>query len=285
MISTTPSLRPSHAATAARHLLFATLLAFVAATGFAHEGTHGEVNEGDLGVVQAVVAGGPAAEAGLLAGDRLLRLAGREIHWTTDLGAALSGKVAGDTVPLDVERDGEIVELELTLGGRSDGGVSLGVSLALGQPPRAQPSAADAPLADGFQPAECRQWIRDTYRVAPLADELGLDLGPELEALASCMTRDTHRMAVPIPVGWCDNVFKIHCSGLDLLVEVGEALEARCARELDDAQAAEGGAEIRDLPRWRSCALDEVFDRYSRHGAPAGGDLCREAWDACAASE
>ncbi len=219
--------------------------------------------------VRSVVPGSPAAAAGVEAGDRLVRLGGREIASHADLAAVLDAHRPGDIVPLVVEREGETVELALTLGERPDGGVSIGVQLAIDVDPDAEPGAATV---------ECLAWIAEIYRIESLLEDLGLDLSADHEAVLACVERDTRRMSPESTVRYCDNVLKVHCAGLDLLTEIGEALARRC----EDHLAAELGLEPRRDERWKTCGQHWVFDRYVKEGEPSDAAACEAALrDAC----
>jgi hypothetical protein len=64
-------------------------------------------------VVKEVIADGPAAKAGLKAGDRLLTLDGRWTDTVPDLFDAASRVKPGSTVTLVVKRDGKEIKLEV----------------------------------------------------------------------------------------------------------------------------------------------------------------------------
>ncbi|MGL4513517.1 MAG: M28 family peptidase [Lacipirellulaceae bacterium] len=71
---------------------------------------------GGAGYALAGVApGSPADEAGLLAGDRIVRLADQLVANLEDFDAALREFEAGDRVDVEVVRDGESVKLEVML--------------------------------------------------------------------------------------------------------------------------------------------------------------------------
>lgn len=73
---------------------------------------------GDRGVlVSAVVEGGPAARAGVQAGDVIVGLAGREVADGDDLRAALRERQSGEEVELKVVRQGQALALAVKLGG------------------------------------------------------------------------------------------------------------------------------------------------------------------------
>lgn len=72
--------------------------------------------EGKSGVlVTAVDADGPAAKAGMKAGDVILKLAGETVADGGDLREALSEAEGGSEVTVSVQRDGRAVELKVTL--------------------------------------------------------------------------------------------------------------------------------------------------------------------------
>lgn len=76
-----------------------------------------ESTEGGV-LLSGVRAGGPAAMAGVQAGDRLVRLAGVELRNLYDMTFALQDHRPGETVELVVVRGGETVTLHATLGKR-----------------------------------------------------------------------------------------------------------------------------------------------------------------------
>jgi S1-C subfamily serine protease len=65
--------------------------------------------------ISDLAAGSPAAEAGLLRGDVLLRVNEAPVGSAIDLCLALIGKKAGQTIPLVVEREGKRLELRCEL--------------------------------------------------------------------------------------------------------------------------------------------------------------------------
>jgi predicted metalloprotease with PDZ domain len=71
-------------------------------------------------VVAAVLAGGAAYRAGVLAGDEIVALAGRELE-AEDLEHRLEGYQPGDQIVLHVMRYGRLKELPVVLDGRALG--------------------------------------------------------------------------------------------------------------------------------------------------------------------
>jgi putative serine protease PepD len=66
--------------------------------------------------VAEVVQGSPAAEAGLRQGDIVTALGEEPVASTEDLVAAIATREPGETVALEVERDGQKTSLKVTLG-------------------------------------------------------------------------------------------------------------------------------------------------------------------------
>jgi S1-C subfamily serine protease len=76
--------------------------------------------ENDSGlVILSVEADGPAASAGLLVGDVIVKLSGRPIEDTEDLVDALGASdVVGRTFKLDLVRGGELIKADVLIGER-----------------------------------------------------------------------------------------------------------------------------------------------------------------------
>lgn len=70
--------------------------------------------------VVSVEAGTPAEKAGLQAGDIITSVDGQTIYSTTYLTIAIRSHEIGDTIPVTVDRDGEELTLEVTLGSDVD---------------------------------------------------------------------------------------------------------------------------------------------------------------------
>jgi putative serine protease PepD len=62
-----------------------------------------------------VTAGGPAAKAGVKAGDVIIAFEGKRIRTADQLIVSIRARAVGDTVSLRVERDGQQLELRMTL--------------------------------------------------------------------------------------------------------------------------------------------------------------------------
>jgi hypothetical protein len=72
--------------------------------------------EGEGAGVSAVVAGGPAARAGLRPGDRLLKVGADAVGSLADLRRALEAHKPGDRLALEVQRDGKVLPLTVEVG-------------------------------------------------------------------------------------------------------------------------------------------------------------------------
>jgi hypothetical protein len=220
---------------------------------------------GDSIVVSSVISGSPAEAAGLQENDHLVELAGKKITSQVDLQDILAAHKPGDTVPLTVERGGSAVDLSLTFGERPDGGVSIGIHLAIMRSPDGAPGEA----SEGT--VECLTWIEETYRAEAMIKELELEFADDYKALLECVQRDTQQMSTANAVQYCDNVFKVHCSALDLLTEIGEAQVERCEQQL----SASLGLNLNDHEGWTRCAEQSVFERYSMQGQASDEATCR----------
>ena len=66
--------------------------------------------------VGEVIAGGPAAKAGVRQGDRIVQIAGVEVREPDDVSAAVNARKPGDKVEIVVERGGDRRTLNVTLG-------------------------------------------------------------------------------------------------------------------------------------------------------------------------
>jgi S1-C subfamily serine protease len=67
-------------------------------------------------VVGRVVPGGPADQAGLEAGDRIVAIDGEPVRSFSSLQGEIGTRSPGDTVTLEIERDGSTLTVEVTLG-------------------------------------------------------------------------------------------------------------------------------------------------------------------------
>jgi S1-C subfamily serine protease len=66
--------------------------------------------------ITQVVKGGPAAKAGLQAGDVITSFDGQPITSADDITAAVSGAKSGESVQVTVKRDGSTKHVSVTLG-------------------------------------------------------------------------------------------------------------------------------------------------------------------------
>ncbi|MEM7356864.1 MAG: PDZ domain-containing protein, partial [Acidobacteriota bacterium] len=219
--------------------------------------------------IQTVFPGSPAAAAGIEPDDRLVELAGRPITTHQSLRDVMAAHQPGDTVALVVERRDERIDLSLRFGERPEGGVSIGVTLAI------EEAAANGEPDAGT--TECLAWIESTYKIESLMHSLELDLTADYETLRTCVGRDARRMGRERAVRFCDNIFKVHCSGVDLLTEIGEAQVDRCEASLGHLL----GIRVQDSKAWKTCGQHKVFDHYAEQGKSSDEAACRSAFLDC----
>ena len=86
----------------------------------AYLGVSLEAEAEDGAAVSDAVDGGPAAEAGLEDGDVIVAVDGEPVESVQDIRAAVDAKKPGETMVLDVRRDGEEQQLEVELGERPE---------------------------------------------------------------------------------------------------------------------------------------------------------------------
>ncbi|MFO7321462.1 MAG: PDZ domain-containing protein [Chloroflexota bacterium] len=79
-------------------------------------------------VIEEVLADSPAEEAGLEAGDVITAVNGEEVESASDVVEIVRGLQPGDTLTLDIERDGEAQTIEATLGEAPVSVATIGVS-------------------------------------------------------------------------------------------------------------------------------------------------------------
>lgn len=65
--------------------------------------------------IQRVVEGTPAAEAGLKAGDIIVKVDGKEINESNTLAKVIRAHQVGDELKLTIDRNGQVLTLEITL--------------------------------------------------------------------------------------------------------------------------------------------------------------------------
>lgn len=70
--------------------------------------------------IEAVTPGGPAATAGLQAGDRITAVNGRKVATPPEVVAVMRGVKPGERVKVDLQRDGKPRTLQVTSGARED---------------------------------------------------------------------------------------------------------------------------------------------------------------------
>jgi putative serine protease PepD len=82
--------------------------------------TNGTANDGSGAIVSDLVAGGPAAKAGVQPGDKIVAVDGRPITSSDDVSAAVAAHKPGDQAKLTVARNGDRRTLTVTLGTRPE---------------------------------------------------------------------------------------------------------------------------------------------------------------------
>ena len=80
----------------------------------------GRVSPGqpDGAIVRSVRPGGPGQRGGLQVGDVIIGMNGKRVNDPADVSSAIQGQVPGDTVTVQVRRDGQPVTLDVELGKR-----------------------------------------------------------------------------------------------------------------------------------------------------------------------
>jgi S1-C subfamily serine protease len=85
--------------------------------------TSAEVPGGGTGAVVAdLVPGGPADDAGIMPTDVIVSIDGKPVRSPTDVGSIIEDSKPGQTVPVEVRRDGQTERLEVELEQRPDAG-------------------------------------------------------------------------------------------------------------------------------------------------------------------
>jgi len=80
-----------------------------------YDGEGARIAAGGANGGPAIVPGGPAAAAGLKAGDVILAMDGKTVQGSSELIVAIRSKQPGDTVTLTVRRDGSERKVDVTL--------------------------------------------------------------------------------------------------------------------------------------------------------------------------
>jgi serine protease Do len=138
-------------------------------------------HRGDAGaVVTRITPNGPAARAGLRAGDIVLRFNGAEVRDSRALTRMVGDSAVGTTVPLDIVRDGERMTLRATIELLQEGEAS--PRIAAGDEPRA-PRRDGGPRGGrifGVALSELDASLREEFQIDPGVEGvvvLAVDIG------------------------------------------------------------------------------------------------------------
>jgi serine protease Do len=136
---------------------------------------------GDAGaVVTRITPNGPAARAGLRAGDIVLRFNGADVRDSRALTRMVGDSAVGTTVPLDIVRDGERLSLRATIELLQEGEAS--PRIATGEEPRA-PRRDGGPRGGrifGVALSELDASLREEFQIDPEVEGvvvLAVDIG------------------------------------------------------------------------------------------------------------
>jgi hypothetical protein len=109
-----------------------------------------------------------------------------------------------------------------------------------------------------------------------MIQDLDLDLSDDYRASRECVGGGAQGR--PLPLMYCENIFKVHCAGIELLAEIAEAQVQRCEEQLGESL----GLQLEQYKGWNACAEKDVFDRYAMAGESSDADRCRAAFlDEC----
>jgi putative serine protease PepD len=78
----------------------------------------GARDDADGPIVTAVVSGGPAAGAGIRAGDRIVEVDGHDVSTMLEVLESVRAHAPGDRLHVELLRDGDMVRLDVTLGAK-----------------------------------------------------------------------------------------------------------------------------------------------------------------------
>jgi hypothetical protein len=144
-------------------------------------------------LIESVLEGSGAASAGLEEGDRVTGVDGAPVLSAEDLRAAIRKARAGDRLRLEIQRDGEALEIEARLGA----GESSAIGLAPGFMTR-EFDARSEPLppsgAGRWPPAESRD-APDAERLEEWLEEFSADMGEQAERWAESWEREMERFS------------------------------------------------------------------------------------------
>lgn len=144
-------------------------------------------------VVVEVVPDGPAAQAGLRVGDRIVAVDGERLGLAADLAERIAGYRPGDTVTLTIMRDGREQEVEVMLGRHPERPDAAYLGIRYSAQPILLPFE-ELPLP--VQPKETAQGARiDRVKVRTPADRAGLKPGEVIMAVNDRSVADAAELA------------------------------------------------------------------------------------------
>jgi len=186
--------------------------------------------------VNGVSPGGPAAEAGVRAGDRIVRIDGKPVATGRDLVSAMRGIEAGQQVALELQRDGRPVRV--TVAARPIDRLFLGgPGMAVAALPGMHALPAIPPM-QGMALAHARHWLLEGWHDAELVTvtpALGRYFGADKGVLVARAPTDAalglQDGDVIVDIGGREPQSGPHAMRILRSYQPGEAVELRILRD------------------------------------------------------